>query len=263
MADDLLGLEVDLERRRVLHGGRVTLVREYPSAIDVAELRRRAEAPEARRWLGRLAGRGKSLVVRADRIEPAKNVARGFDAFRRLLERRPDLAGRVLFVASIYPSREWMSEYRAYAASVREACRRLEEAFPGSLELYTKDDYARSLALLRLYDVLLVNSTMDGLNVVPKEGAALNERSGAIVLSTTTGVYEELREAVVPIEDAFDVDGTAEALEQALLLPEEERRRRAEQARRVAERLAPAAWLEEQVRALRIDPKPWQYKFKS
>ena len=45
------------------------------------------------------------------------------------------------------------------------------------------DDYARSLALYRLADVLLVNPVRDGMNLVAKEVPVLSERGCAVVLS--------------------------------------------------------------------------------
>jgi hypothetical protein len=67
------------------------------------------------------------------------------------------------------------------------------------------------------YDVLLVNPLADGMNLVVKEGGLLNRRDGAIVLSVTTGAYEQLHDGVLGI-DPQDVDATAAALHQALTL---------------------------------------------
>ena len=42
-----------------------------------------------------VAGRPEQLVVRVDRIDPSKNIVRGFEAFALLLERHPELHGKV------------------------------------------------------------------------------------------------------------------------------------------------------------------------
>ncbi len=39
--------------------------------------------------------RPEQLVLRVDRIDPSKNIVRGFEAFALLLERHPELHGRV------------------------------------------------------------------------------------------------------------------------------------------------------------------------
>jgi trehalose 6-phosphate synthase len=77
------------------------------------------------------------------------------------------------------------------------------------------------------YDVLLVNALVDGMNLVAKEAPLVNQRDGVIVLSENTGAHEELGPWVLSV-NPFDVEGTAEALEAALELPADERRRRAE-----------------------------------
>ena len=55
------------------------------------------------------------------------------------------------------------------------------------------------------------------MNLVVKEGGLLNQRDGAIVLSVTTGAYEQLHDGVLGI-DPQDVDATAAALHQALTM---------------------------------------------
>jgi len=70
--------------------------------------------------------------------------------------------------------------------------------------------------------VLLVNAVMDGLNLVAKEASLVNERDGVVVLSVNAGAFEELGDWVIPVEP-LDVEATADALEHALALTEEER----------------------------------------
>ena len=77
------------------------------------------------------------------------------------------------------------------------------------------DDYARARSLLRRADVLLVNPIRDGLNLVAKEGALVNERDAVLVLSDRAGVWRGLRDAVDSV-NPFDVGATASALDAAL-----------------------------------------------
>ena len=93
--------------------------------------------------------------------------------------------------------------------------------------LEVRDDFPRSVAAYKQYDVLFVNAVFDGLNLVAKEAPLVNERDGVLVLSENAGAYEELAPWAVAV-DPFDVAGQAEALHEALALPEDERRARAE-----------------------------------
>ena len=130
-------------------------------------------------------------------MELSKNIVRGFAAYDRLLESRPDLRGRVVFLACCYPSRLGVPAYAAYRDEVVAAASgvndRWGDAWTGRpIELLTDDDYPRSVAALRRYDVLMVNPVRDGLNLVAKEGPMVNERDGQLVLSIEAGAWAEL-----------------------------------------------------------------------
>jgi trehalose 6-phosphate synthase len=99
---------------------------------------------------------------------------------------------------------------------------------------------------MKWYDVLLVNSIIDGMNLVAKEGALLNERNGVLILSEGAGAVHQLGEHSIMIAPT-DVEGTADALYQALTMPLAERRRRAEGLRRQVEGDDVATWFEDQV----------------
>jgi len=94
------------------------------------------------------------------------------------------------------------------------------------ISVYHEQNRAQALAGLMLYDVLLVNSIADGMNLVSKEGPVLNERDGVLVLSRAAGSFEQLRAGSIGV-DPGDVCATAVALETALLMSEKERRERA------------------------------------
>src|SRR5439155_23952068 len=67
------------------------------------------------------------FIARVDRIEPSKNLLRGFLAFDDLLQTRPEWRERVVFGAFIYPSRESLPEYLAYHQEVEALARRINE----------------------------------------------------------------------------------------------------------------------------------------
>jgi trehalose 6-phosphate synthase len=221
---------------------------------DVRALAATAASPaceEAATRLDDLVG-DRQLIVRVDRMELSKNIVRGFRAFDLLLERRADLRGRVVFLACCYPSRENVPAYARYRAEVEAAAAAVNERWGDArwrpVELLTDDDYPRSVAALRRYDVLLVNPVRDGLNLVAKEGPAVNERDGQLVLSTEAGAWSELVGAADGVSP-FDLRGTADALAAALDRPSEERRARAAMLERSATARTPSDWLEDQLGA--------------
>jgi trehalose 6-phosphate synthase len=188
--------------------------------------------------------------VRADRTEPSKNIVRGFQAFGQLLNRRRDLSGNVRFVACLYPSREAVPEYRRYTEIIKEVVDGVNHRHPGSIELFMKDDYDRTLGALLVYDVLLVNPIMDGMNLVSKEGPAVNETGGVLVLARGAGSFQELGDDSVQIDDPFDVEATADALERGLDMAEDQRRRRAASLRSAVDATSPQSWIDAQINDL-------------
>lgn len=202
-----------------------TLVTARPISVDVTEFEELARSsPVLDRERKLVASRPEQLIVRVDRTDPSKNVVRGFRAFRLLLERRPELAGRVAMLALLDPSRQAIPEYADYRAAIEQEAAVVERQHPGSLRLRIEDDFMESIAAYKQFDVLLVNALRDGLNLVAKEAPLINTRNGVVVLSENTGAFEELKDWVVPI-DPFDVEGQAAALERALELPAEHRAR--------------------------------------
>ncbi|MHB1139565.1 MAG: alpha,alpha-trehalose-phosphate synthase (UDP-forming) [Microthrixaceae bacterium] len=242
--------------RRWLPGERADAPRVFTSSLstdpeDIRATATSAACADQHRRLDDALG-DRRLIVRVDRMELSKNIVRGFDAFDLLLERRADLRGRVTFLACCYPSRENVPAYARYRAEVEAAAARVNERWgdPGwqPVQLETDDDYPRSVAALRRYDVLLVNPIRDGLNLVAKEGPLVNGRGGQLVLSTEAGAWAELGTAAIGI-CPFDLVDTAEALARALDEPEAARTGRAAELRRLVSLRTPADWLEEQIAA--------------
>jgi trehalose 6-phosphate synthase len=192
------------------------------------------------------------FIARVDRIELSKNLLRGFLAFDELLDVHPEWRGRVVFGASVYPSRQTLPDYLGYTSEVAGLIARINARWSTPewtpIVLDTNDDFPASVAVLRRYDVLLVNPIRDGLNLVAKEGAAVNERDGVLVLSRESGVHDELGPFAVEC-NPFDITATAEALHAALSMPAEERAERAAGSKAVSEARTPHDWLADQLAA--------------
>jgi trehalose 6-phosphate synthase len=225
-----------------------------PAATDVDDICGVADGEACRDELARLDDAvGELLVIgRVDRLELSKNIARGFLAFEDLLATRPEWRERVVFVASVYPSREALPEYQAYAAEVEALVGRINDRWSTSswtpVLLDTSDFFPRSVALLKRADVVLVNPIRDGLNLVAKEAAVVNERDAVLVLSREAGVFDEVGEHALAV-NPFDVAGTSDALHAALSMPAGERRSRAQALAAAAVRRTPADWIADQLAA--------------
>jgi trehalose 6-phosphate synthase len=231
-AERLLGARVDHDAGTVEHRGHTTRVVARPISVDSTEFERLRDDPAVlEREAALAARRPEQVVLRVDRTDPSKNIVRGFHAFALLLERHPELHGRIGMAALLAPSRQDIPEYAEYVAAVETAARDVNERFGRDgwrpVELDLADDFSRSVAGYKQFDVLLVNPVFDGLNLVTKEAFLVNERDGVLVLSENAGVHEELGAWALTV-NPLDVSGQADALYEALTLDPDERRRRAE-----------------------------------
>ena len=199
----LPGVQVDHAGQSVRLHGRTTYVRSYPVSINVDEIRRMASGPRALDYERQLRDEcGELTIMRVDRAEPSKNVVRGFRAYDLLLNRHPELKGRVVFLAFLVPSRTHIRQYQRYMEEIRQIIDQIntthgtEDWTP--IRTYLENNYTQAIAGMKLYDVLLVNSVIDGMNLVAKEGPVVNTRDGVLVLSVGAGAHRELPLAPCP-----------------------------------------------------------------
>ncbi|MFM7061364.1 MAG: trehalose-6-phosphate synthase [Actinomycetes bacterium] len=219
---------------------------------DLEALRAEAATPEVRAAAAAFdeLAAGRSLIVRSDRIEPSKNIVRGLLAFETLLEERPHWRDRAAMAVLVNPSRESIDAYRSLRVEIERTAERINERWGRGdrlpVILDARDDFARSLGGLVRADVLFVNPIKDGLNLVAKEGPAVNERDAPLCLSRDAGAFDELGTDCIPVQP-YDIVQTAGALELALELPPDERRVRAARLRERIGARTPSDWLATQV----------------
>ncbi len=250
-AAEVLGVEADLGEGVIQHHGREVWVRAYPISIDPTEFEELAQSEavleQEEEFVKGLPGK---LLLRVDRMDLSKNVVRGFQAYGRMLERHPEMAGEVTFLAQLQPSRGDVPEYARYAEVIRETVDEINERHGTAswepVVLSMEDNFPRSVAAYKDYDALLVNAVRDGMNLVAKEAAIVNERDGVLILSENAGAHEELGEHALTV-NPYDLDEQAEAIHQALTMSGWERRRRAEALRETVRSNTIEDWVEAQM----------------
>jgi trehalose 6-phosphate synthase len=174
---------------------------------------------------------------------------RGFQAFDEMLETHPEHRGKVQFLALMVPSRMEVEEYQSYLNELMGAAGQVNAKYGDSVwepvRVVVGENYPRAVAAMQLYDVLLVNSIADGMNLVAKEGPVVNQQQGVLVLSEHTGARQQLEWCTGCSH--LDVSATAEALHQALIMPTDERRAKALQLRSLIESEDIVNWLCQQL----------------
>ena len=247
--------EVDHRVREVYHGGRRTLVRAYPISINVEEIRRIGNSPRALDYEKKLLPMlNERTIVRVDRAEPSKNVVRGFKSFGLLLSRHPELQGRVNFLAFLVPSRTHIRQYQRYMDEIQQVVREINSNFGTDqwqpISTFIENNYTQAIAGMKLYDVMLVNAVIDGMNLVAKEGPVVNNRDGVLILSETTGAHKQLAAGVLSVSPA-DIEGTMQAMYQALTMSPEEREKRATTLAQIIEAEDITHWIHSQLADIR------------
>ncbi|MDQ3530674.1 MAG: trehalose-6-phosphate synthase, partial [Actinomycetota bacterium] len=249
-AAEFLGAAV--EDTDVVLDGRRTHVADFVLGVDADDLASSAASEEVATAADDLDAEldGRKLILRVDRSDLSKNILRGLLAYELLLERHPEHRGAVWHYAHLNPSRQDVTEYRDYLQACQQAGERIQERFgEPALTVYVGDDYPRAVAALQRSDVLLANPVTDGTNLVAKEGPALNDRDGVLILSPSAGAADVMASGALLV-NPYDVEAQAEALHQALTMDDEERAARARLLDEAARRGGPLEWFAAQREAL-------------
>jgi trehalose 6-phosphate synthase len=251
--DELLdGVEVDYHAAEVRHAGGMTRARAYPLGIDAERLKRAASSPEvadAEREV--LERRRQHLIIRVDRADLSKNVLRGFTAFDTFLTQHPEFREKVTFIAHLQPSRQDVPEYAEYLERIEALVAVVNHRhgttdwMPIDLKIY--ENFYDAVARYKHFDLLMVNSLFDGMNLVAKEAPAVNTRDGVLMLSENTGSHEELTDYVLTV-NPFDIQEQADAIHRALTMDPEQKRQWAEELRQIIFSRNPGDWVDDQLK---------------
>jgi trehalose 6-phosphate synthase/phosphatase len=232
--DRYIESHIDREHSTVTTGEHVCHVNSYPISIEwpPSWLAGQPAFPECRKMILERFGLRSDikLGVGVERWDYTKGIVDRMQAIERLLETEPQWRGQLVFLQIAAPSRSKLPVYQELQRATTEAIERVNQRFgtadykPVILagEHWNPD---KLYTLYRACDFCVVNSLHDGMNLVAKEFVAAREdNDGVLVLSTFAGASRELVEAL--IINPFDIDGTAQAISQALRMPREERHER-------------------------------------
>lgn len=246
--------EVSSRGRRdaIFVNNRMVKASSYPISIDVEKLEQITEGPQMQLEKSQLISTvgDRKLILRVDRIEPSKNILRGLQAFRALLEEHPEHRGKVQMMCLLVPSRMEVGEYRDYLREIMAEAGMINANYNQPLwepvRVVVGHNYQRAIAAMQIYDVLVVNPIADGMNLVAKEGALVNQKDGVLVLSEYAGAFFELGEEALTVSP-FDIYSTAEAIHKAITMPADERAKRAETLRHLVKTNDIKQWFYAQV----------------
>jgi trehalose 6-phosphate synthase len=168
------------------------------------------------------------LLLGVDRLDYSKGLPQRIHAFRQLLERYPENRDSATLIQIASPSREDVGAYDDLRREMDSLCGAINGDF-GELDWMPVRYIHRNVArkrlpgLYRASRVALVTPLRDGMNLVAKEFIAAQDPAdpGMLVLSRFAGAAEQLTEAL--LVNPYDTQGTADAIQRALVMPLDER----------------------------------------
>ena len=205
----------------------------FPIGIDVDEFAKMADSKEGKLMFEQMRAEysRRQLLVGVDRLDYSKGLPQRLRAFRELLERYPENRNSATLIQIASPSREDVDAYADIRNEMATLCGEINGDY-GELDWmpirYIHQTVARKRlpGLYRASRVALVTPLRDGMNLVAKEYIAAQDPldPGVLVLSRFAGAAEQLREAL--LVNPYDIESTAQAIQQALRMPLDQRRNR-------------------------------------
>ncbi len=210
--------------------GRTVQIGAFPVAIDVDEFVALTQAREGQEMFLRMREEycRRKLLIGVDRLDYSKGLPQRMLAFRELLVRYPENRSSATLIQIAAPSREDVHAYSDLRHTMDQLCGGINGDY-GELDWTPIRYIHRSVArkrlagLYRASRVALVTPLRDGMNLVAKEYIVAQDADdpGVLVLSRFAGAAEQLKEAL--LVNPYDIEGTAESIRHALIMPKEER----------------------------------------
>ncbi len=227
----VLGLESYMDRVEV--EGRTVHLAARPIGITPAEWQRLVERDSrvaTRIRALRASHEGRTLILSVDRLDYTKGIPERLRALRHFFHAYPERRGQVTLVQVAVPSREQVPRYAQLRREVNELVGEINGGL-GTADwnpvIYLRRSVPRTelAAMYAAADVAWIGSLRDGMNLVAKEYVACQAgRAGVLLLSEFAGAAGEMGEAIRI--NPYDQPGTAESLERAITMDEDERRER-------------------------------------
>ncbi len=193
---------------------------------------RMVDSPEGRECTRRIRQDmgAQTLIVSVSRVDYVKGGRQQLEAFDRLLQRRPELHGRIKLLLVTVAAADGMEVYRAEQQKIEQLVGRIN-GHHGTLHWLpihhstTPLGFDEVVCAYRAADIAWITPLRDGLNLVAKEYIAAKQGDpGVLILSEFSGAAMELEDAIlVNPSSRSSLDAT---LDQAIDMTEQERRDR-------------------------------------
>ncbi|HEY9048177.1 MAG TPA: bifunctional alpha,alpha-trehalose-phosphate synthase (UDP-forming)/trehalose-phosphatase [Ohtaekwangia sp.] len=204
----------------------------FPLGIDYKKFNTASQQPEVLAQMEDITKNfpDKKIIFSVDRLDYTKGVTHRLLGFEQLLKDHPEWIEKVVFIMVVVPSRQIISKYNERRILIEENVGRINGKYSTLswqpvIYRYNQLGFEELCALYHVADVALITPLRDGMNLVAKEYVACcSEQQGVLILSELAGAANELGEAL--LVNPLDTVEMAQAIQQALMMPPEEQRRK-------------------------------------
>lgn len=258
----LMGYDTFLNRISI--GERTMKVDVFPKGINFKKFQEQSqrvqESEQSPSRIGKeiemfkQSGQKTKLILSIDRLDYTKGIPQRLRAFELFLEMFPQYLEKVTFIVQAVPSGETTRYFFELKSKVDEMVGRINGNY-GTIS-WTPVRYLNQTFTLEeridIYahtDIALILPIRDGMNLVSKEFIASRfDGTGVLILSELAGASKELHEAlIVNPNNLVDV---ANAIREALEMPEEEQKSRNEVMKKRLGRFTVERWANEFIKSL-------------
>jgi trehalose 6-phosphate synthase/phosphatase len=214
--------------------GRIVRVDNFPMGIDVENNTKLLSEPGIKKEISqcrhRLDAKNKKIILSVDRLDYTKGIPQRLAGFETFLSQNKAWHNKITYLMLCVPSRTRVEQYAILKEEVDRLVGRINGRFGGPgwqpvHYMYRSLPFNKLLPLYAAADIALVTPIRDGMNLVAKEYvAAKADNNGVLILSGTAGASDELGEALTV--NVHSKNEIANAITQALRMPEKERAQR-------------------------------------
>ena len=222
----LLGIEHKLSQ--IIYQNRIIRTDVFPMGIEYehfADIKNIPDLNKEEKHIKKSIGNRK-IILSIDRLDYTKGILQRLEAFDWLLDKNPQLKGKITMVLVEVPSRTGVDSYRMLKKRSDELIGRINGKH-GTIEWAPILNFYRVLpfktlaALYHLADVAVITPLRDGMNLVAKEYvAAKGDNNGVLILSEMAGAAREMGEAI--IVNPNSIEDIANAVKEALEMDPQE-----------------------------------------
>ncbi|KAG2008808.1 trehalose-6-phosphate phosphatase, variant 3 [Coprinopsis cinerea AmutBmut pab1-1] len=226
--------------------GHTTAVMHCPVGIDAERVARDIQRPGIQPKLEALRNlyEGKKIIVGRDKLDVVKGVVQKLRAFEKLLQDYPEWIGNVVMIQVTSPA---LTDSPKLERLVSEIVAHINGEY-GSLDFVPVHHYHQTLkkdefyALLSVADLAVITPLRDGMNTTSMEFviAQNDTNKSPSVLSEFMGISKTMEDAL--LVNPWNLGDVAAAINQGLLMSDEEKARRHEKLYKVVTTHTSHSW---------------------